>query len=312
MGGIFSCKKRQKALANLEAGLEENKTSRQRRHMHYNGRKDRVQDNKASTRNQRETSSGVLPRLQRKGAQVTEGRVSCGKLESSVAASRSIKKDQRTKFHHLVNYPMPDYSKVQPKVDCWRTKPKSGVKNDKARLSEGVLTKKYHLKNSPNPVTENYCQEIPKWIHHPMIPASPRVNKNPKLTSRKRKRVKFPKDKLRKPIHDTDKITNVSEAKASRMGPKISAYKRKPCPEPQDSVETECGCFPCFKRRKAKQTARVTEQRSGQVRVSSQERDGRAGKERPGFHRLKNFPMPDYNKLKPKVDCWRMEPKYGM
>jgi hypothetical protein len=78
-----------------------------------------------------------------------EGRVRCGKLESSEAASRGINENQRTKFHHLLNFPMPDYGKIPPKVDCWREKTQKWCGKREGSGTRWYITKEVSLREFP-------------------------------------------------------------------------------------------------------------------------------------------------------------------
>lgn len=56
----------------------------------------------------------------------TDGHVDDINCESSDTGTRFTRRHRRTSFHHLVEYPMEDYSKIPPKVDCWRKKSEFG------------------------------------------------------------------------------------------------------------------------------------------------------------------------------------------
>jgi hypothetical protein len=47
-------------------------------------------------------------------------------LEPSNSVTWSSRRQLRSRYHQCVNIPPPDYSKVPPKVDCWRRKPRIG------------------------------------------------------------------------------------------------------------------------------------------------------------------------------------------
>jgi hypothetical protein len=48
------------------------------------------------------------------------------KPESSKAVTRGFRRHQRAGSRPILNYPIPDYSAIPPKVDCWRRDWKSG------------------------------------------------------------------------------------------------------------------------------------------------------------------------------------------
>jgi hypothetical protein len=238
-----------------------------------------------------------------------EGRVRSEQVESSEAATPGPKGNQRTRFHRLVTFPIPDYTKIKPKVDTWRENPETGGENEKVPVPDNKLRKKYKLESSPAPVPESNGKESPKRVHHPKKLASPPDNMSPKPASRSLKRDQPLRGSVEKPIHDPDHISHVPEVNASRMAPKKGSGKKKP--QPQDSDNAGCGCFSCCRRKKTKKTSTVSDNELKNGEKSSQMRDGQAGKKRPGFHRLMTFPTPSYSNIQPKVNSWLRRPKTG-
>jgi hypothetical protein len=62
------------------------------------------------------------------------------KPESSDTVTRGVRRYRRAVAHHLMDYPTPDYSKIPPKVNCWRTKPIFAGNGEGFLVRNGIVT----------------------------------------------------------------------------------------------------------------------------------------------------------------------------
>jgi hypothetical protein len=76
-----------------------------------------------------------------------------------------------------------------------------------------------------------------------------------KAVSRSVKRNLLLRRRVEKPIHDPDITSNVSEVSTSRMAKKNYGDEKKA--QPHKKKGQGCGCFPCCRRRKPKETITV-------------------------------------------------------
>jgi hypothetical protein len=73
------------------------------------------------------------------GSQEGDSEVKCTQtkkleLEPGKPVTGGLTRKQRARFYRIVDIPTPDYTKIPPKVDCWRREPKNGVQNKKVSM----------------------------------------------------------------------------------------------------------------------------------------------------------------------------------
>jgi hypothetical protein len=78
-------------------------------------------------------------------------------MELSDTVTRDIRRHKRAVAHRLMDFPTPDYSKIPPKVNIWRSKPKFGGKYKKVLARNDILATENQQDNS---------RTINMWVTH--------------------------------------------------------------------------------------------------------------------------------------------------
>lgn len=124
------------------------------------------------------------------------------------ASNWDFRSTRHAGFHCFVHILPADYSKVPPKVDCWRKKPKICGECKKVLITGNMLTTRNHQVRSPSLMPPRHGKGAPKKVHS-IGPASLPANLSVPL-----------RDGMEKPTHDHNSTSNVSEVITSRMVPK--------------------------------------------------------------------------------------------
>jgi hypothetical protein len=96
-------------------------------------------------RSQHDTSPTLMLQCDGKGDLVRDRKVTCAqgndiKPASSDTVNRAYKTRQQAGVHRIRQFPIPDYSKLSPKVDTWRRKPKIAGEGNDPPSDDGLLT----------------------------------------------------------------------------------------------------------------------------------------------------------------------------
>jgi hypothetical protein len=307
--------------------------------------KDPVPDDTLPSRNEKGSHG--------KGTEVCDGQVKCAqapdiKPESPDTTPGGIRRQHRAGVHRILDFPIPDYTKIPHKVDCWRRKPKSGGEG-KDKVPDTLPTRNQKGR-SPTPMSQSHGKENLQKIcavRQTSPPAEGSVPVKPVSESVKRN---LPlRGSVEKSIHNPDNMRNESEVNPSRIAPKIGGVDKAQA-QPQKKEHQGWGCFRWWRKRRRKPKNAITvplpddtlptrnekdisttpmsqshgkgtEVCDGQVKcaqapdIKPKSPDTTPGgirrQHRAGVHRIMDFPIPDYTKIPPIVDCWRRKPISG-
>jgi hypothetical protein len=229
------------------------------------------------------------------------------KLESSITATRGMRRAQQAGTKIILLFPIPDYSNVQARVDTWRKKPKiHGEEKSPVRRTMN------HQGSSATPKTG--CHE--KHIHARVDRISYAQADDMKLESSIRATRVMSRDQnagrkgiLHFPIPDYSNLQ--PRVDTWRKKPKIDGDEKFPVRQAINqqgsSLTQKSGChekhtqarvdrMPCAQAADMKLESCITATRG----MRRDQKTGRKG--------ILHFPIPDYSNLQPRVDTWRKKP----
>jgi hypothetical protein len=226
------------------------------------------------------------------------------KPKSPKAVSRDFRRDQLAGTKRILQYPLPDYSKIQARVSTWRRKPKIGGDDTNVPFPDDML---------PGMNQQSGCNDkrIELSVNRRRYAQVPDVEpKSSKAVTWDFKRDQHAGRKriLQYPLPDYSKIQA-----------RVSTWRRKPkiggddtnVPFPDDmlpGMNQQSGCNEkrielSVNRRRYAQVPDV-EPESSKAVTRDFKRDQHAGRKR-----ILQYPLPDYSKIQARVSTWRGKPK---
>jgi hypothetical protein len=275
-----------------------------------------VPDDMLRTRNPQENSSTLKSRCHEKHIQVSADRMTYAqapdvRLESSKAATRVWRREEKAWKNRILHSPTPDYSKVASKVGTWRKKPKIGG-DEKFPVPDDVLPAMNQQGNSP--ALKSPCHE-----KHMQVKVAPDVKLEPsKATTHSMRRDQHAGGKriLQFPMPDFSNI----QAKVGtwRRKSKIGGDEKIPVPDdvlPAVNQQRSSSALksPYHEKHMQVSADRMTYAQAPDVKLESFKAATRGLRrdEKVGRNRILHSPTPDYSKVASKVGTWRKKPKIG-
>ncbi|XP_033606391.1 uncharacterized protein LOC117282118 [Cryptotermes secundus] len=107
----------------------------------------------------------ALTRHHEKGFQLRDHHVRCAQAsgvnpQSSTTVNRGPRSSQRSEIRPILCFPIPDYSKIPSRVDCWRRKPKNCGEDNEVPVPDDGVTTRNEQDRSPTLMSHSNEEEI--------------------------------------------------------------------------------------------------------------------------------------------------------
>jgi hypothetical protein len=233
------------------------------------------------------------------------------KPESSKAVTRDFRRDQHAGTKRILQYPLPDYSKIQARVSTWRRKPKIDGDDTNVPFPDDMLPAMNqqsgcNVKRIELSVGRTRYAQVPD-----MKPTSPKA---------------VTRDFRRDQHAGTKRILQYPLPDYSKIQARVSTWRRKPkiggddtevpftddmLPGMNQQGSSRALKYGCNEKRIELSVNRTRYAQVPDVKPESSKavtRDFRRD-QHDGTKRILQYPLPDYSKVQARVSTWRGKPK---